>query len=194
MATKLKPGDPRLAWAVDDESRGIIYEGITQTQISELLKMDRRVVMRKLHGVKPKGQRNGYDIYDVRAVMPYLVDPAYNVDEAIMRMNHADLPKQLTKEYWAGKRARQEYEFKAGNLWQTEKVIEKVSELFKIVRMQVLLTSDTVERNQELTPKQRDVIKSEMDGLLRNLKDAIKRDFGTMKVKPVETEEDDDEL
>jgi hypothetical protein len=92
-------------------------------------------------------------------------------------MHHSELPKMLTKEFWAGQRSKQEYELKAGDLWGTATVIEKMGEVFKLVKMSALLTVDTVERQVELTVHQRLLIKNIMDGMLIDLSTTLQEKF-----------------
>lgn len=165
--------------ALDEESQGMIYEGLNITQLEIIMEMDKKTIREKLFKarVQPSGRRNGADIYKLTDVMPHLVKPAFDIESYIKEMHHNDLPKMLTKEFWAGQRAKQDYEEKAGNLWPTEKVVEAVGELVKIVKMGALLTTDTVERQVELTPQQRTIIKNMMDGMLLDLNRAVHKRF-----------------
>lgn len=165
--------------ALDEESQGMIYEGLNITQLEIIMEMDKKTIREKLFKgrVKPSGRRNGADIYKLTDVMPYLVKPNFDIETYIKEMHHNDLPKMLTKEFWAGQRAKQDYEEKAGNLWPTTKVVEGVGELFKLVKMSALLTTDTLERQVELTPKQRDIVRNMMDGMLVQLRNEIQKRF-----------------
>lgn len=176
--------------ALDDESRAMIYEGLNLSELGRLFHMDHRVLVEKLHGVSPSGKRGSANTYKVHEVAPHLVKPIFDIESYIKRMNHADLPKMLTKEFWAGQRAKQEYLLKAGDLWPTEDVIKHVGELFKLVKMSVQLMSDAVERQVELTERQRAIIKAMCDGLLSDLRQAIIENFS----EPVDVEEDEEAL
>ena len=154
---------------LDEASKAMIFDGMNLSQLGVCFRMDHRVLQEKLHGVKPSGMRNGAATWQVHEVAPYLVKPIYDIEEYIKRMNHADLPKHLTKEFWAGLRSKQEYELKAGDLWPTAKVVQEVGDLLKLVKMSVLLMGDTVERSTELTERQRNIIKSLTDGMLKEL-------------------------
>lgn len=158
-----------------EDDKSMLYEGMNVTQFAQMLKMERRDVGAKLFGkVQPVGERKGQPIYSPKEALPYLVKPSYDVETYIRNMSPADLPKMLTKEYWAAMRSRQEYELKAGDLWPTTKVVQEVGELMKMVRMSLLLALDTVERQVELSDRQRGIIKDLMDGTLRDLHSRIK--------------------
>ncbi len=198
MAAGMKLGSA----SADDESRSIIFEGANVTQLVYLFKMDIRTIKSKIYkaNVKPVKRVKSptgqpVDLYAVHEVAPHLVKPVVDVEAYIRSMNHADLPKHLTKEFWAGQRSRQDYEEKAGRLWPTEKVVEEVGDLAKLVKMSVLLMNDAVERNTELSNRQKDIIKSLSHGMLKDLMLRIEEKF---KVEPSDSyvqhpQEDEDE-
>lgn len=178
---------------LDEQSQVAIYHGLNISQMSKLFEMDRRDLIEKIerHGIKPTGKNGGHAIYKLKEVMPAIVKPMYDIEEYLKRMHHNDLPKHLTKEFWAGLRSRQEYELKAGNLWPTEKVVSEVGELFKLVKMSALLATDTVERQVELSEEQRKIIKDIMDGMLRDLHKTVIDKFSTKENHGEEASEED---
>jgi hypothetical protein len=185
----------------DEESRSIIYEGATLTQLGAIFKMDHRTVVRKLQdgNVKPhKVAKNirGQDVelYSIADAAVHLVKPIIDVEKYITTMDHRDLPKMLTKEYWAGQRSRQMYEENAGLLWRTEKVVEEVGELMKLFKMNTLLLNDAVERQTELSERQREIIRSLTNGALKDLVKRIDDKFKVVApdVQRQETEDDEE--
>lgn len=178
----------------DAESQAGIYEGLNLSQMEKAFRMDHRQLVEKLKDCPPSGIRNGVAIWRIHEAAPHLVKPMYDVEAYIKRMNHADLPKNLTKEFWAGLKSKQDYELRAGDLWPTSKVVEKVGELFKLVRMTTLLTVDTLERQVELTEKQRSIVKNLMDGMLNELHKSIQEKFADTTTHGEEEPEDDDSL
>jgi hypothetical protein len=130
----------------------------------------------------------------VHDVAPYLVRPAYDIEEYIKRMNHTELPKMLSKEFWAGQRSRQEFLLKEGDLWPTAKVVENAGEVLKIVKMSARLMLDAVERQTELSERQRGIIKSLTDGMLADAyREMVKRFKNKQEVVHVDAAGDDDE-
>lgn len=149
---------------IDPETDALIFQGASMAQICQIFSMDARDVKPKIHGkVEPCGTRRGHPIYQLREVAPYLVSPPYDIDEFIQKMTIADLPAILRKEFWAGLRSRQLYEKEAAELWPTSKVVDVVSELFKTLRMSLLLTRERVEKECELTERQRSIIVNIID-------------------------------
>lgn len=196
--------------STDETTRAILYEGANLSQLGRLFHMDHRVLVEKLHSCKPNGTRNNADTYDVAEVAPYLVKPIYDIETYIKRMHHNDLPKHLTKEFWAGLRSRQEYEQKEGNLWLTTRVVEVIGGLMKMVKMSVRLMADQVDRQAELSDRQRLLVKTLGDGMLEELYRTVKEEFAKTPTNPSvieaadtavaqvidndKSEEDDDEL
>lgn len=163
--------------SLDNESKVMLYEGLNLSQLSVVFRMDHRTLVEKLHGVEPSGHRGKAAIYTILDAAPHLVKPIYDIETYIKRMHHNELPKLLTKEFWNGQRSRQEYELKAGQLWPTTQVIEKVSELYKLVAMSARLATDNIERSTDLTDKQRDAINGIMRGMLEDLQRKIAENF-----------------
>lgn len=170
-------GNARLTNSLDDESKAMLYEGLNLSQLGVLFRMDHRVLVEKLHGVTPSGYRGRAALYRVHEVAPHLVKPIYDIETYIKRMHHNDLPKHLTKEFWAGLRAKQEYELRAGQLWHTNQVVEKVSELYKLIAMSTRLLTDNIERTTELTDKQRALVNEGLRGMLETLQQKIEENF-----------------
>ena len=153
----------------DDESRAILYDGCSLSQLSTIFDSDNREVARRIRNLEPCGTRMGYPIYKLADAAAFLVAPQGNISEVIKKMSPKDLPPSLTKEFWAGQHARLKFEEDQGDLWRTTYVIEKLSELFKTLRMSILLMQDQVERQTTLTDQQRDIIRGLTDSVLNDL-------------------------
>jgi hypothetical protein len=186
--------------SLDDTSQIALYEGLNLSQLSVAFRMDSRAITEKLHSVPCDAVRHGSKVWKISTCAPYLVKPKDDIESYLRKMNHAELPKLLSKEFWNGQRARQEYELKNGDLWPTGKVVEKVGELYKLMAMSLKLLSDTVNRQAELTDKQRKIITGITDSTQRDLQRSIKEHFGKPDPEPVAVAaapvvvEDDDEL
>lgn len=176
--TSDKPGK----WRNDEETTGVVYQGASINQLAGIFEMEPRDIKAKITGhVQPCGERRSHPIYKIKDVAPYLVQPPYDMDEFIQRMTVADLPTFLRKEYWAGMRSRQLYEKDAAELWPTSKVIEVVSSLLKTIRMSMLLARESVERETELTSRQRAIITRIVDNALEEAHASTVTAFTTAK-------------
>jgi len=159
--------------AMDDEGRSMLYDGCSLSQLGIIFKMDNREISRKIAGLSPSGERLGYPIYNLAEAAARLVPPQGNIEEAIKKMSPKDLPPAITKEYWAGQHARLKFEEDNGDLWRTADIVERLSEAFKTLRMNLLLMRDQVERQTLLTDKQREIIQTLIDGALNELADSL---------------------
>lgn len=187
-----------VANKLDQESANIIYEGANISQLCALFACDDRTLRDRMHGIQPVGKRYNAVIYKVSEVAARMGKMSEEqVDQAIRRLNHADLPKALTKEYWAGQRSRQEYELKAGDLWPTAKVVSEVGEMVKALKMELDLLTDAIERQTEMTTKQREIAVALIDGAKSNMLKRLRDKFETKQPAPTSAapvEDDDDEL
>lgn len=165
--------------------------GLSATKLALLFQMRVETVSRKLlmAKIKPANRWNGTDVYWVHEAATALIKPAYDIDTYIRQMAHTDLPPSLTKEFWAGQRTKQQVEFAAGNLWETEKVVAEVGELMKITKMSTLLMMDAVERQTELSDRQREIIKNLAHGMLEDLVKRIEEKFKPVEQSNVELQE-----
>lgn len=163
----------------DAASSAMIFDGCTQSQLATIFKTDRRTLQAKLSqaGVKPSGVRAGFPIYYIHEVAPHIVKPLYDIESYISRMHHNDLPPLLGKEFWNGKKARQDYELRAGDLWSTLEVQEKVSAAFKDIRMTIMLFRDGLARDTMLTEDMEVKLQGMIDGLLNDMADSLTEMF-----------------
>lgn len=177
----------------DTQSNAMIFDGCTQSQLCTIFKMDRRTMSAKLiqGNVKPCGTRAGFPIYYIHEVAPHVIKPLYDIETYISRMHHNDLPPLLSKEFWNGKKARQDYELREGNLWETEEVQEKVSAMLKDIRMTILLFRDGLTRDTVLTDEQHNKLQAMIDGLLNDMAGNLAKMFDRGQD---EQEADDDEI
>lgn len=167
----------RPSKVLDATTKAIIFEGVSISQLATIFAMDNRTITRKINGLAPCGTRVGYPIYDLKEAAAYLVEPKGDIGEYIKKMNHRDLPPMLLKEFWTGQNARLKFEEEQGDLWRTSEVVEHLGEVFKTLRMTVLLTRDRVEREAELSDRQRSIIDNVIDGALSDMHEGLVERF-----------------
>lgn len=158
---------------LDDESRAILYDGVSLGQLKTIFGIDNRDVARRIASLSPCGERMGYPIYNLADAAALLVPPQGDIGEAIRKMSPRDLPPALTKEFWAAQHARLKFEEDQADSWRTADIIEMLSEVFKTLRMSILLLQDQLERQTALTDQQRDIVRALTDGVLHDLSNSL---------------------
>lgn len=179
---QLKHTTRRRVDSLDEESHGIVYGGANISQLAIMFKMDNRTVAQKLFECPPTGERNGTATWKLSVAGPYLIKPILEVEDYIRNMHPSELPKHLSKEYWAAQNSRLEVMRKEGDLWPTERVIATIGDLMKHVKIATKLMNDQVDTQAELTPPQRRIIKQLNDSMLNQLFHTITEAF---KIEPV---------
>lgn len=89
---------------------------------------------------------------------------------------------------------RQKYLEQAGDLWPTEKVVEVISDMFKLIQMPLRLGRDSVANEQELTPRQQQILLGILDGISNDLYQTIVGRFGDEIFQQEEVDDEDDSL
>jgi hypothetical protein len=153
----------------DEETKAILFEGASVSQLGRLFSHDNRTIAKKIQGMRPTGMRAGHPIYSVAEAARFLVVPHGDFEDTIRKMRPEELPPALQKEFWSALQARQKFEEDRGDLWRTADVIAHYSEVFMALRTTLLLMSDTVERSVELSERQRSIIQNAVDTAMHEL-------------------------
>lgn len=150
-----------------------LNRGVPMSTLSRIFRMEVDTARRKLAGVKPIGERNGYPTYSVAEAAEYLVSPKIDVEAYLKKLRPQDMPQGIQKQFWDAQNARLKFMADAKHLWRTDTIQYALSDIFKTVRQRVLLFSDTVERQTGLTEEQRNLVQGMADGLLDDLRESI---------------------
>lgn len=154
----------------DRESRRMLYEGCTITQLAEIFRMDKKKCSSLLAGLEPCGSRQGFPIYDLFNAASRLATPSEKqLMRTLERMSPSKLPTHLQKEFWDARRSRQQYEENARDLWRTSTIVDFTVGMLKTVRDSVTVMEDVVARESDLTNKQRQIIQQLVDDLLSDI-------------------------
>lgn len=150
-----------------------LMQPLSAAQLGQIFRMDRKTIQARLRGCPAAAKTpSGGFLYDVAQAAGYLVEPKVDIEAWIKRLRPNDLPPYLQDSFWAALEKRQRVELKAGDLWETEKVIEVFGELAKRIKSTVMLWTDQLERNEKLTTVQRDYFTRQCDALLGMVFDA----------------------
>ena len=169
--------------ALVEEARRILREkadpmsvagGVSITWLSIAFRMDRKKVMRALHGVAPLRKTKRGPLYDLRVAAQYLVPPKTDVSEFLRRAAQGDLPVALQNQFWAAQNNRQKFEEAAGDLWRTDAILDLLGEVAKQIKGTITLWADNVDRRVSLTPEQKTALRDQTDHLLTRLYEMFK--------------------
>jgi len=154
-----------------------LYQGLTARELAIIFHLKPDTVKARIGALKASGERYGYPLYNIRDAAPFLVPPPADMVSHVMRLNHTDLPKILSKEYWFGQNARLKYEEASGNLWKTQDVVEYFADSFKDIRMAILLLLDRVERETAFSDRQRQALQAIIDSTLEDIRGRLEKTF-----------------
>lgn len=147
---------------------------LTAAQLAQVWRTDRKTVMAKLRGCPPVAKNTrGAFLYDLATASAYLVEPKVDIEAHIKRLRPADLPPYLHDAYWSALEKRQKVEQRAGDLWETEKVIDVFGDLAKTIKSQVMLWTDQLERRKPLDATEREFFNQQCDALLAAIFEAF---------------------
>lgn len=139
--------------------------GVSITWLANALRMAPLTVKRKLADIPPLRKfRNGY-IYNFKQAMEMLVEPKVDIASWVKTLRPADLPPYLQEAFWAAQVKRQLWETNAKDLWKTDDVLEVFGETFKTIKHTIQLWVEDLDRDTELTGKQREVLVRYTDAL-----------------------------
>jgi hypothetical protein len=145
----------------------LIEDGASLSQLGRIFRKDKRTISVALRGLKPSGERMGYPIYNIGEAAARLATPDEGrVVETIKRMKPSQLPIKIQKEFWDAARSRQKYLEDQHELWRTRDLVDALLEVFKSFKQGCLLMADAVERETDLSPRQRDIVNELTDALL----------------------------
>lgn len=169
--------DDKEACEIEALQHAAIVQGVTVAAIAEIFNKATSDVKKAMGNVTPSGFRAKKPLYKINDAAKYLVDPVVDIATWMKQLKPADIPPQLSREYWQGQLNKQKFEVAANHLWRTERVQAVLAEIFKITRQRILLFTDTLDQQTGLTIEQRKVIEAMADGLLADVSASIRDSF-----------------
>ena len=171
--------------------------GVSVQWLARAFRTTRHLVDKKLVGLKPLSVgKHGNPLYDFVEAAELIVEPKVDVEKYLTTLKPEKLPERLREGYWNAKLKRQRWEEKAGDLWRTEVVIERFSEVLLELRMMLQLIPDSVERAAGLSDEQHRVVRSVIDDIQTKMHEQLIK-YAADRLTPSqlgEEDEDDDVL
>lgn len=153
-----------------------VVAGVSIPWLMKAFRMGRGKVERRLRGIAPVGQgKHNTPLYDLPEAAACLVKPRIDLEEYIKEMGPDALPEQLRDAYWSAMLKKQRWQEKAGELWPTAKVLERLSEVLQDMRVKLQLIPDSVERQVGLTAEQRRIVTEIADSVQDEMYQVILR-------------------
>ena len=147
-----------------------LLAGVSVPWLMKVFRMGRGTVERKLRGLRPVGQgKHNTPLYDLSEASSYLVTPKFDIAEYIRNAGPESLPEHLRSAYWEAKLREQRYKEKAGDLWRSDLILERIMEVLQGIRVKLQLTAEMVERESVLSPEQRQAVIKVSDGVQEDI-------------------------
>lgn len=152
-----------------------LAEGVSISFLAVFFGKDKRHVAQQIAGVSVVSHDvRGNPKYDFKEAIAKLARPdPEDIEDYIRNMRPNDLPPMLQSEFWNAQIRRQKYMLDAGDLWRTIDVMDMLAEVLKTIRMTMMLMSDSVARETDLTNRQREIIGAISDGMLDELREKL---------------------
>ena len=163
----------------------IIHVGATISQLSVIFDLPTKIVKEKIIGKVASASlpHRTPALYAIRQAAPHLCKVEVNIEEAIKNIPPSKLPPMLQAPFWAAQRDKLKYMEDVGRLWSSERVIEILGEVYKPLRMTILMMQETVAQKTELNETQRQVIVDITDKLLADLHEKLVEHFKDYRPK-----------
>jgi hypothetical protein len=159
------------------DAQALIYDGLPVTTLGEIFGLDHKEVKKRLVGrVQPVDTKRM--TYRIRDAAPYLVEIKTDPEEMIKSLSPSKLPPALQDAFWKAQNSRQKWEENRGDLWRTARVFEVVSGAFKVIRLTLMMLTDTIQQRTALSDEQRKIIQEVVvDGLMQSLREKLREEF-----------------
>lgn len=148
-----------------------VPHGVSITWLSTVFRIDRLTAQKRLLHC-PILRVAGDDrtkLYDVATAASYLVTPNMSSEEFLRVLTRNDLPSSLQVQFWDAMLKRQTWEERAGQLWPTGRVMDVLGATFQTMKFTMQLWVETLEREAEVTPAQREAITRMVDALQQEI-------------------------
>lgn len=174
----------------------IFAKGVSINFLCKVFRMAPATVREKLARCTPipgtgdsgEGKQRNYR-YDLADAAAHLVMPKLTPEQVLNAVKTSDLPASFQQQFWNAQLRRQEWEERAKDLWRTEKVRDVLGSTFQTMKFTMQLWLDVVEREKGLTDPQREILQRLVDGLQRDIYEALVANVARGRTEPMLTED-----
>lgn len=173
-ARKEAPKGMSVTAASDATILAALERPVSVTFLSQALRMTTATVKRKVRALPPiRYHRKNQPLYDFRQAVMYLVPPKVDVAEYVRKMGVGDLPQELQKDVWDARLKEQKWRKAAGELWETDDVLDVLGDAFQRLKTTTQLWADHISDDFGLAPEVRDALVEKVDELNADLHRAL---------------------
>lgn len=124
-----------------------INRGVTVNFLHLVFGIHRNTISKRLGKLAPHGTRRGSSLYEFRAAVEAIVEPALR--ETILREERAKARNtsgaEMGKEYWEEQILKMKFAMESGQLWPREEVIASIAEILKPLKVFLMSLEDEVD-------------------------------------------------
>lgn len=151
-----------------------LKNGVSIQWLARAFRMTRHIVEKKLRKCPVAGSGEfGNPLYDLVEAAAFLVEPKVDIKEYLKTAKDDELPERLRESIWNSKLKKQRWEEKAGHLWRTEYIMDRMGEVLANTRQSVQQIPDRVERIAGLSIEQYRIVRNATDEVLNQIYEEI---------------------
>lgn len=152
----------------------LLKQGVSVQWLARAFRMTRHHVEKKLRACPVQSMGDwGNPMYDLVEAAAYLVEPKVDIKEYLKTAKDEDLPEKFRESVWNSKLKKQRWEEKAGHLWRTEYIMDRMGEVLANTRQSVQQIPDRVERIAGLSIEQYRIVRNATDEVLTQIYEEI---------------------
>ena len=135
-----------------------LEDGVSIRWLANVFRLSEDKVRKRLAAVTPVRVDKNQKFYLIDVAAAYLVTPKMKVEEFMRGAKTTDLPPALQKDVWRAALDMQKFNVNAKKLYHVNDLVSILSELFLMLKAEIQLWADAVERSVGLTPEQREKV------------------------------------
>jgi len=155
---------------------GAFHRPVTRTFLATVLGMEPRRLVKKLAQCRIIGYAEGkashgerVPLYDFKEAISYCVDPKIDLAAWIKTQTPTSLPPMISKAFWDAEASRQRVMRNAGDLWETQDVLDVLGRVAITIKTTAQLWIEGLPGKASMTSEQYDALRREVAALLDDI-------------------------
>lgn len=199
-ADEALPEGDKEAWDHDPGTNfaSEINRGVTVNFLSLVFNKHRDTITKRLGKLEPHGTRKGSALYEFRAAVEAIVEPALRetiVREERSKMRSQNAGAEMGKEYWEEQILKMKFAMESGQLWPRERVIASMAQVNSPQKNFYMSLEDEVENARREGISLSDLGRSQLIKMQALMEKIAKDDpLRAYRSEYAETEDDEEDL